>query len=607
MKIEFWGTRGSLAKPGRDTERYGGNTSCVEVRTKSGVRIVIDCGTGAHALGLRLIKEQGGAVNGHMLISHTHWDHIQGLPFFAPLFMPGSAWNIYGPGGLSQSLRATLAGQMEHTYFPISLDQFAAKIAYHDLVEGVFAINDVNIIARYLNHPALTLGYRIEADGMVVVYCCDHEPFSVEMANGESELTGLDGRYADFVAHADLVIHDCQYTAAEYPTKIGWGHSPIEYAVRVCRDAGVKQLAITHYDPLRSDAAVDEILEGVRRRLRECGSPLDVVGAAEGLVLNLLTDPDSLPDPVKRQFAAETAIDASLLMRPVLLRLADGKMASLLTEALDAEGLPCRVVADGEDLCSAVREAGPSLILVEHNPPRIDGLEIACALRSSQGEGDISVPVVLVAAGAHPDTPEHGAVADWLTSPFTQSYARTRIRAWVLRAACRWISAQPPADESARLAALHGLGILDTPTEERFDRLTRIAAAALDVPVALVSLVDSDRQWFKSSFGLDFRETPRELSFCAHAVRRKSELIVRDTLLDDRFADSPVVQSGPRVRAYTGTPLVLDDGSCIGTFCVADTRPREFNAIELAMLRDLRDLALEEIKRGQPNPARDDA
>ena len=171
MQVRFWGTRGSLAKPGPTTARYGGNTSCVEIRTEAGTLIVIDCGTGAHGLGQQLAAKGGGGHRGHILISHTHWDHIQGIPFFAPLFVAGNEWDVYGPKGLSSSIRDTLAGQMEHTYFPVALDRFAATIAYHDLVEGVFEIGEVRITARYLNHPALTLGYRLQADGASVVYC----------------------------------------------------------------------------------------------------------------------------------------------------------------------------------------------------------------------------------------------------------------------------------------------------------------------------------------------------------------------------------------------------------------------------------------------------
>ena len=167
MRVRFWGTRGSLAKPGPTTLRYGGNTSCVEVRTADGTLIVLDCGTGAHGLGWRSRAPASAPLRGHLLITHTHWDHIQGFPFFAPLFVPGNEWDIYAPGGLGQQLEATLAGQMEYTYFPVTLAQCGATIRFHDLTEGSFEIGPVRVVAQYLNHPALTLGYRLEAGGAV--------------------------------------------------------------------------------------------------------------------------------------------------------------------------------------------------------------------------------------------------------------------------------------------------------------------------------------------------------------------------------------------------------------------------------------------------------
>src|SRR5262245_21827095 len=159
MQVQFWGTRGSLPKPGPATIRYGGNTACVEVRTNSGTVILIDGGSGLHGLGIKLLSGGPKKLAGHLLISHAHWDHIQGIPFFAPFFIPGNSWDIYGPRGLDQSLRETLAGQMQHTYFSIAPEQFGASLRYHDLVEGSFKIADVKVTTQYLNHPALTLGY----------------------------------------------------------------------------------------------------------------------------------------------------------------------------------------------------------------------------------------------------------------------------------------------------------------------------------------------------------------------------------------------------------------------------------------------------------------
>ena len=165
MQVRFWGTRGSIASSGKDKLKYGGNTSCVEVRSQSGTLIVIDCGTGAYPLGQQLAKEFHGRINGHMLISHTHWDHIQGFPFFAPYFIPGNEWHIYGPSGFGPTLNKALSDQMQYTYFPVSMEYMAATLNFHDLVEGSFRIGDITVRARYLNHPALTLGYRLEADG----------------------------------------------------------------------------------------------------------------------------------------------------------------------------------------------------------------------------------------------------------------------------------------------------------------------------------------------------------------------------------------------------------------------------------------------------------
>ncbi|HEY2183524.1 MAG TPA: MBL fold metallo-hydrolase [Xanthobacteraceae bacterium] len=597
MRVQFWGTRGSIATPGPSTTRYGGNTACVEVRSARGTLIVLDCGTGAHPLGQMLITAGTSGLHGHVLISHTHWDHIQGIPFFAPLFAPGGKWDVYGPKGLGQSLRETLAGQMQYTYFPVTLDQFEATVRYHDLVEGGFVIDDVKISTQYLNHSALTFGYRLEADGITVVYCCDHEPYSRKLAGGEGEITGQDLRHLEFIRGADLLIHDAQYTADEYPDKVGWGHSPVEYAVRLSQEAGVKRLALTHHDSLRDDDAVDRLVESARANLSGRGSSLEIFAAAEGQAIKLDHPAGASRGHPDRQFTATAAVEPELVERSVLLHVADPATAAALSNAIRAEGLRPQFISNIHDLERLISDHRPALAVIEHDPPRVDGMAMAQALRQAEGQ-ESDLPVVIVAAKEDAAAGSAAGVTDWLIKPFSESFTRTKVRAWVLRTACHWMRAAVPEDEEERLASLQALKILDTGQEDRFDRVTRLAAALFNVPVALVSLVDANRQWFKSRHGLDATETSRDASFCAHVVYDRQPIIVPDTFQDSRFADNPLVLGEPRIRFYAGAPLILQNGSCVGSLCLIDTRPRFMGESDLARLHDLTELAVQELERG---------
>jgi phosphoribosyl 1,2-cyclic phosphodiesterase/CheY-like chemotaxis protein len=609
MLVRFWGTRGSIAKPGPDTFRFGGNTSCVEVRTDAGTLLVIDCGTGAHGLGQALMQERPDGMEGSLLISHTHWDHIQGFPFFAPFFSPGHTWDVFGPSGLSGSLRSVLSGQMQHAYFPVTLEQFAATIRYHDLHEGTFRIGDVTITTHLLNHPALTLAYRLQADGATVVYCCDHEPHDPALASGLGPLSGQDLHYAAFIEGSDLVIHDAQYTALEFPAKLGWGHSSVEYAVRLCEEAGVARLALTHHDPLRNDATIDLILAGVRTDLAERGSPLEVLAAAEGLVLRPTARTPEGADGAPPADAGTDPAAGALSGDPggpaALVWVTDRNLEAALTTALRLEGLPFHVCGGEADLTQRLEHDGASLLLLEQALPVRDGPALVRRLRETPATAaagiPAEIPVVMLAAveeQAHHDDP---LVSEWLVLPVSEAYLRARLRAWSLRTPCRWQRARPPQDEERRLRRLAELGLLDTEREERFDRLTRIAAAAFDVPIALISLIDAERQWFKSCHGLATGQTSRDLAFCAHAISQRSDLLVADTWLDERFAENPLVLGEPRIRFYAGSPLILDDGTCLGTLCLIDTRPRQLSGAELSLLHDLRDLVLLELSP-QPWP-----
>ena len=582
MHVRFFGTRGSIATPGRQTLRYGGNTSCVEVTTKSGTLIVLDMGTGAAVLGRELVA-RGEPLRGHILISHTHWDHIQGLPFFAPLFVPGSEWDIYAPRGFGQTLRDTLAGQMQYTYFPVSLEQLGATIRYHELVEGWLQIGDVEVTARYLNHPGLTLGYRLQADGVSLVYACDHEPHSRMLAAGTGDISGEDRRHAEFLADADLVIHDAQYLASEYPLKVGWGHSTVDYALAVAQLAGARQLALTHHDPKRDDDTIDDIIGSLPRMKTR------VFAAAEGQELALT--PRAFFAAPKPSLQPQASTTPALVDRSALLASATSRMTALsdLLRGDEVHVIKCGI----SDAARVVEQEKPMLVLLEDTGD--DQVLEACRAIHRLPDAAQGLPIVLVTANEHRARAIDDEFTDILLEPYSSTYAKTRARAWLMRAACRWVRPQNPSDEEMRLAAIRALGLWGTPPEERFDRITRLAAAVFNVPISLIALMERDREWFKSCCGVDIREVPRDDSFCGHAIFERRPLVVGDARLDDRFADNPYVTGAPGVRFYAGYPLILSNGSCVGTLCILDNKPRDIDEAAISRLGDLAQFAVREL------------
>lgn len=598
MRVRFWGTRGSIAKAGPTTVRYGGNTSCVEVRSAGGTLVVIDCGTGAHGLGQSLTADPDQPVNGHLLISHTHWDHIQGIPFFAPLFQPENEWDIYAPHGLSVSIRDTLAGQMQYTYFPVAIEALGAKITYHDFVEGTFRVGDITVRSRYLNHPALTLGYRLEADGVSVVYACDHEPFSRQPSTDKIEIGEQDRRHAEFLSGADLVIHDAQYTATEYAKKIGWGHSPVEYAVEICHAADVKQLALTHHDPSRDDQDLDRIVEGMRGTLQSANRALQVFAAAEGQTLELEPKQGTAAIAGPKDCSAVPPMTSAMSECLIFLGATDSQTTAIIRGGAGAEQVRLISATSTEDALQVLERDPPTLVIVDEHWGGQEALEICRRITSSGTRGTTQAPIVVIADKENPVSDFLEFATDWLLRPFSQEYARTRIRACILRTPCQWVRAEIPENEDARMDALTRLDILDTESEERFDRITRIASESFGVPIALVSLIDRDRQWFKSCIGLNVKETPRDRALCAHAILSDDVLIVPDTFFDPRFADNPLVTGDPRIRFYAGYPLKLPGGQRIGTLCLMDSRPRQLNGRKITLLNDLGKLIEIELARG---------
>lgn len=586
MQVRLWGTRGSIATPGPTTLRYGGNTSCVEVRSARGTLVVLDCGTGARALGRALVRAAGdGPLDGSILLGHTHWDHIQGLPFFEPLFRPGR-WDVYGPRGLGTSLAQVLGGQMQYQYFPVTLDQLGADVEYHELVEGTFTIGDLVVRTQYLNHPALTLGFRIEGDGVAVCYLADHEPHDRSLgAGGDVLASRADRRHVEFMAGADVVLHDAQYLAEEYPARIGWGHSTVEYVVDAACAAGVGRTVLIHHDPSRTDDDVDALLA---RAVDRAAGRTVVEAGAEGGELRVAPAGRrfSSVDAALRSAAASPAVDD--LAATVVVLSTDEELRANVAAAAAAEAL---ALGDGVD---GVDGAGRTLLVVDLDSEggALDALHRALAPATWSR---LAVLAVTRTGGALASAP--AGVVDWLVWPATTAHVRTKLRAAVLRRACRWLAAPLPPDEPDRLRSLHALGVLDTGTEERFDRLTRRARELFDVPIALVTLVDGDRQWFKSRAGIDAVESPRDESVCAHAILGPDVLHVPDLLTDDRFADNPAVSGPMRARFYAGAPLELVDGSRVGTLCVVDHRPRVLDAAQLEQLRSLAREVVDELCR----------
>ena len=283
--IRFWGTRGSIATPGQATTKYGGNTACTEVRCGKQL-LILDAGTGIRVLGQSLLSEfQGGPIQGHIFIGHTHWDHIQGFPFFAPAFNPSNEFTIYSLHGAEKPLDKVFRGQMDSDYFPVPLSDMKATLKFCEL-ESAVHLGDTQVSYIFLNHPGLAVAFRISFAGRSLVYVSDHENYGRLTPGGPSP-NPMDLEIARFAENAELLISEAQYTEEEYAQKKGWGHSTFLDVLERAAQAQVKRLAIFHHDPSHDDAFLDRILEFCQQTIAERNYTFSCFLAQEGTTIEI--------------------------------------------------------------------------------------------------------------------------------------------------------------------------------------------------------------------------------------------------------------------------------------------------------------------------------
>jgi phosphoribosyl 1,2-cyclic phosphodiesterase len=296
-RLKLWGVRGSIPVPGPATVRYGGNTTCAEVRA-DGEIIVLDAGSGIRALGLALENEFGSRpIKLSLLITHVHWDHIQGFPFFGPSYDDKNEIRIFGYDGADIGLCEILKRQMATPFFPIALYDLPGKIKIEELEATDFKIGNIRVRARPVNHPSACVGYRVFTSSGSVAFLPDHEPYeSLKLHAADAHLLSpeetrkraAEGRagLVKFLEGCDVLILDSQYTDAEYQAHVGWGHGSLTSAVSLAVDAGVRKLILFHHDPTHDDAMVDNMIQ-TARKLAKSGGSLEIDAAREGAELTL--------------------------------------------------------------------------------------------------------------------------------------------------------------------------------------------------------------------------------------------------------------------------------------------------------------------------------
>lgn len=286
--VTFWGTRGSISTPGSGTEKYGGNTACVSITCNS-ARIILDAGTGIRNLGIELAQEArdlGTGLDIHLLLSHTHWDHIQGLPFFTPAYIPNNKITIYGSPKKGNFLEGILQRQMDVNYFPVEMNALAAEVTIREISTRIIEIGPVKVEwQEQVCHPGGSVRYKLSVNGTKIVYATDVE---LDMIYGDKKTKDADrlaAEYEAFIAQSDLLIADGQYTAAEYTTHAGFGHTSMPLLIDVAHAQRVKQLAVFHHEPLHSDSMIDRICAQTAPKYAAATPAMNLFWAREGMTI----------------------------------------------------------------------------------------------------------------------------------------------------------------------------------------------------------------------------------------------------------------------------------------------------------------------------------
>lgn len=283
--VKLWGTRGSIPVCGARYAQHGGNTTCFEYNTGA-KRILFDAGSGLREAGQSLLA--GGPCHVHLFITHTHWDHIQGFPFFVPIYVPGFEITVYGERGFGKNIESLLCGQMDRDYFPIQREDLRAKINFVFLDDTPVKIDDVTITREFMQHPGATVGFKVQHDGHSTAFVPDNEFLqgytgSPALLERDSELVVPYEPILKFLDGVDMLVHEAQYLPADYPKRIGWGHSNLASACALTRLAGVGKWIVTHHDPDHDDIALHAKLNLTRQIMREIGCPVEVVHGYDGM------------------------------------------------------------------------------------------------------------------------------------------------------------------------------------------------------------------------------------------------------------------------------------------------------------------------------------